>query len=318
MSKAQEVKQKAVKIFKDAGFKLHKWHSNAWELESDELELEDDTYAKQQLGSPKRERSLLGLGWNTERDLLSVVVQEEKAVTTKRGVLAKLAKVYDPLELISPITLSGKIIYQAVCDEKSAWDVPMPENLVNKCSKWESGLPKKVEISRLLPVHREEIQSIDLHAFGDASADEVAACVYAVVQQPQGTNQGLVAARSRLSKKGLTIPRPELVAGHMAVNLATNVRAAAQGLPIHRTCCWLDSTVALYWIKGQGDYKQFVANRVRRINSHQGVTWRHVPTGSNPADLASRGGDLKSAELWWNGPEWLSNPESWPADIVHA
>ena len=96
VSKAQEVKQKAVKIFKNAGFKLHKWHSNAWELESDELELEDDTYAKQQLGSPKGERSLLGLGWNTERDLLSVVVREEKAVTTKRGVLAKLAKIYDP------------------------------------------------------------------------------------------------------------------------------------------------------------------------------------------------------------------------------
>ena len=64
-------------------------------------------------------------------------------------------------------------------------------------------------------------------------------------------NQGLVAARSRLSKKGLTIPRLELVAGHMAVNLATNVRAVVQGHPIHRTCCWLDSTVALYWIKGQ-------------------------------------------------------------------
>ena len=64
--------------------------------------------------------------------------------------------------------------------------------------------------------------------------------MYAVVQQPQGTNQGLVAARSRLSKKGLTIPGLELVAGHMGVNLATNVRAAVQGFPIHRTSCWLD------------------------------------------------------------------------------
>ena len=180
--------------------------------------------------------------------------------------------------LVSPITLSGKIIYRVVCDEKIAWDAPILETLVKKWSKWESALPKKVKIPRSLPVHREEIQSIDLHAFGDASADGVAACVYAVVQQPQGTNHGLVAAKTRLSKKGLTIPSLELVAGHMAVNLATNVRAAVQGFPIHRTCCWLDSTVALYWIKGEGDYKQFVANRVRKINSHQGVTWRHVPT----------------------------------------
>ena len=275
--------------------------------------MEDDTYEKQQLGPPERgERSLLGLGWNTERDTLRVVVPEEKTVMTKRGVLAKLAKLYDPLGLVSPITLSGKIIYPAVCDEKIAWDAPISETLVKKWGKWESALPKKVKIPRSLPVYREEIQNIDLHAFGDASADGVAACVYAVVQQPQGTNQGLVAAKARLSKKGLTIPRLELVAWHMAVNLATNVRAAVQGFPIQRTCCWLDSTVVLY---GIGDYKQFVANRVRKINSHQGATWRHVPMGRNPADLASRGGgNLKDAR---HGPEWLSNPESWPADIVH-
>lgn len=317
VNKAQELKQKATTIFQDASFKLHKWHSNAQELESDEPAVEDSTYAKQQLGtSPGGECSLLGLGWNTERDTLSVVLPEEKAVMTKRGVLAKLAKAYDPLGLVSPITLSGKIIYRAVCKEKTAWDAPITEPIVKIWGKWESALPKKVELPRSLPGHREDIESIELHAFGDASANGVAACVYAVVQQPTGTNQGLVAARSRLSKQGLTIPRLELVAGHMAVNLVTNVKAALQGFPVDSTYCWLDSTVALYWIKGKGDHKQFVENRVRKINSHQGVTWRHVPTKDNPADLASRGGDLKEAELWWNGPEWLSNVEGWPADIV--
>jgi hypothetical protein len=29
---------------------------------------------------------------------------------------------------------------------------------------------------------------------------------------------------------------------------------------------WLDSLVALHWIKGGGTYKQFVSNRVRKIN----------------------------------------------------
>ena len=50
--KARELKEKATTIFQDAYFKLHKWHSNARELESAQISLEEPTYAKQQLGVP--------------------------------------------------------------------------------------------------------------------------------------------------------------------------------------------------------------------------------------------------------------------------
>ena len=74
----------------------------------------------------------------------------------------------------------------------------------------------------------------------------MAASEYAVVVQELGVNQGFVAARARLAKKGLTIPRLELVSGHMAVNLLTNVTEALEGFPLTAKYCWLDSTVALY------------------------------------------------------------------------
>ena len=61
--------------------------------------------------------------------------------------------------------------------------------------------------------------------------------------------------------------------------------------------------------QGDGEYKQFVANRINKINEHQGVVWRHVPSAFNPADLARRGGQVDKADLWWDGPQWLSNPE---------
>ena len=48
-----------------------------------------------------------------------------------------------------------------------------------------------------------------------------------------------------MAKKDLTIPRLELVSGHMAVNLAHNVREALAGFPVSGVYCWLDSTVAL-------------------------------------------------------------------------
>ena len=80
---------------------------------------------------------------------------------------------------------------------------------------------------------------------------------------------------------------------------------------------WLDSTVALHWIKGAGEYKQFVGNRVRKIKEIEPVEWRHAPTLENPADLASRGGPVNNEiSLWWEGPTWLKDPESWPPDIV--
>ena len=58
-------------------------------------------------------------------------------------------------------------------------------------------------------------------------------------------NKGLVAAKARLAKEGLTIPRLELVSAHMAANLVTNVRNALQGLLEPTIYGWLDSTVAL-------------------------------------------------------------------------
>ena len=127
--------------------------------------------------------------------------------------------------------------------------------------KWESGLAHSFEVLRSLAVHREEIEGIKLYSFGDASANGVAACVYAVLRQAAGTNQGLIAARPRLSKQGLTIPRLELVADHMAVNLIINVREALEGLPLTSMHCWLDSSVALYWIRANGEHEQFVSRR---------------------------------------------------------
>ena len=70
-------------------------------------------------------------------------------------------------------------------------------------------LPKEMEVPRVLVLAREPIEAIALHAFGDASSQGVAATVYALVQQESGVRQGLVAAKARLAKEGLTIPRLE-------------------------------------------------------------------------------------------------------------
>ena len=101
------------------------------------------------------------------------------------------------------------------------------------------------------------------------------------------------------------------------MNLATSVRQALEGLPVATTVhCWLDSSVALHWIGDRREYRQFVANRVRKIQTYPNVVLYHVPSTDNPADLESRGGSVIGAQLWLNGPTWLADPSQWPPEIV--
>ena len=219
---------------------------------------------------------------------------------------------YDPLGLASPSFLTGKLIYRDICDARFPWDTNLPDSLQKRWEIWNGSL-ETFTIPRSLAPHRQPISVIALHGFGDASSYGVCAAVYAVVKQEGGITQGLVCAKSRIAKRNLTIPRLELISGHMAANLVSNVQAA---LSTHRVAihCWLDSTVALYWINDQGEYRQFVANRVHKIRQHDEITWHHVPRVDNPADLGSRGGKIANNRLWREDPTWLRNPSEWPPD----
>ena len=79
---------------------------------------------------------MLGLALNKDRDTLSVAIPTIPSVWTKRGILAKLARIYDPLGFPSPLTLAGKLIYRAACDNKNAWDAPLTEAIAKL---WKGG-----------------------------------------------------------------------------------------------------------------------------------------------------------------------------------
>ena len=213
------------------------------------------------------------------------------------------------------------MLFRELCDAKLSWDQELPENFAKRWKKYTGNFPIKVEVARSLCTYKEAIDSIELHAFGDASELGTSACVYAVIHQSLGVSQGIIAAKSRLAKKDTTIPRLELVSSHMAANLLENVRDGLTNLPVKRTVAWTDSKVALHWIRGEGNYKQYVQNRVKKIRSKEFITWRHIPGEQNPADIGSRGcsaSELQESQLWWKGPYWLLNKEQWPEDIDTA
>ena len=124
------------------------------------------------------------------------------------------------------------------------WDIPIPEGIAKQWLRWEKNAPNDVYFPLSLVQYHKPIDNIKLHAFGDASNHGVCAVVHAVVTQASVVTQGLITAKSCLAEKYLTIPRLELVSGHMAVDLSTNVGAALEGFNMTEDIqCWLDSTV---------------------------------------------------------------------------
>ena len=238
---------------------------------------------------------------------------QDETPSSKRRVLSQLAQVYDPLGLVSPLTLEGKFLFRDICNQKLPWDAELNQQLIRRWTSWNHRLPKSITVPRPVVDHREPVLDLELHAFG-ASTQGVRGAVYSVVRQPSGVTQRLITAKSRLAKQGLTIPRLELISAHMAMNLVVNVKNSLDCLPIPNVYAWLDSTVALHWIRGNGQYKQFVSNWVSKIHHRPEIQWRYVPTTENPADLASRGGEPTS--LWWDGPGWLADQSKWPRNLT--
>ena len=192
---------------RDATFELHKWHSNEPQLEDNppHSSEEERSYAKRQLQVQPNESKLLGVKWNKDKDTIAVQFPTTDSDTshtaTKREVLATLAKVYDPLGLASPTTPQGKQIYCDVCDVKASWDVPIPDSVKSRWEKWKESLPAEVNTQRPLAPYHEQVDSFELHAFGDASAIGVGAAVYSVVRQKSGVTQSLVSAKADWLRK---------------------------------------------------------------------------------------------------------------------
>ena len=117
------LKDITTEIFREAGFKLHKWHSKVQALEGKELVNEaDETFPKQHLGVELNETKMLGLSWKKDKDFLAREISSEIKKLTKRTTLQKLASTYDHLGIISPTTIIGKIIYRDICDSQISWE----------------------------------------------------------------------------------------------------------------------------------------------------------------------------------------------------
>ena len=102
--------------------------------------------------------------------------------------------------------------------------------------------------SRSIAPYLEDIITIVLHPMMNASSKTLSAQTIAIVMQPSEMTQALLTSKSRITKRGLSIARQELVACAMGAHMAANTNKALKRWPIIENYCWTDSQVALSWI----------------------------------------------------------------------
>ncbi|XP_043234481.1 uncharacterized protein LOC122387894 [Amphibalanus amphitrite] len=283
----------------------------------------DKTHAAN--GSGERESSkVLGVMWRSGEDVFSYegLTVAADVTPTKRVVLSCIARLFDPLGFVAPFVMVAKSLFQELWQLGLAWDQVIPADRSQIFSDWLRGVDslKQLRIPRCYSTSGwRHGEGVSLHAFGDASPRGYGAVVYLRTARPDGSGEvRLVLAKARLAPlKRVTVPRLELLGSLLAARLVALVRQALR-LPEDTVIrCWSDSMIALGWIRGDPQrWKQFVANRVRSIQSLTTPSdWGHCPGDENPADLTTRrvsAAELLESEQWWSGPSWLASPRARP------
>ena len=264
----------------------------------------------------------LGVLGEVESDRFSFCVSVPEKPATKRGIMFTVCSLYDPLGMVAPCVLLGKMILQESCRLKSGWDDEVSADLQGRWRLWLQDLPvlDNFTMDRCVsPAGFEKVKSTTLHHFADACQSGYGCISYLRLLNYSGEVHCTFAfAKSLVAPlKQLTIPRLELTAATVAVRVDTQLRAELT-IPLDDSQYWTDSTSVLGYIKNEKTrFKTFVANRVATIHERSESTqWHYVPSQLNPADIASRGLDafslVENMERK-NGPEFLWQPEQcWP------
>lgn len=244
------------------------------------------------------------------------------SVLTKRNILSAISQLFDPLGILGPIIILGKLMIQNLWKISLDWDDLVPEDIAHQWITFRDQLTVVGQIKIPRKMISDELNELEIHGFSDASEHAYGACVY--VRSRIGTDYvtQLVCAKSRVAPlKRISLPRLELCGAVILAKLVDKLKHSLS-CNVSKIYYWSDSMVTLHWIRNTSTpWKTFVANRVSIIQTLTNIEdWRHVGSIDNPADIISRGSlpsDLIHSCLWFHGPSWLKHDETlWPSEKI--
>lgn len=315
---ARNLQKQLIFIMEKGGFELRKWASNDPDLLS---QLPASHLSKHPLTfDSDLENALikiLGLQWNPAQDSFLFSVCPLDRPCTKRNMLSELARVFDPVGFLAPVTFFTKHLIQKLWTLGIQWDDEPNNEILRAWNQYKTELPllSKLQIPRKLI--SEDAIYYELHSFCDASEKGYAAVIFLkTTHKNNSISVNFICAKTKVAPlKRITIPRLELCAAVLLTKLISFVSQTYNNLINFRNIyAWSDSQIVLSWIKSPPyRWKTFVSNRVAFIQEKiPPSSWFYIESRHNPADVGSRGllpSDLLSHSLWFNGPPFLLDQE---------
>ncbi|XP_041456247.1 uncharacterized protein LOC121408709 [Lytechinus variegatus] len=325
VSEAEQLTSEIDQVLQEGGFKVKGWTSN------EALKGESKKEGETRILEAALEDKVLGIAWDNQQDMFFYKVKEtvpsspndgkdEESLLTKRKVLSRIARIFDPIGFAAPVLVRAKIGMQQLWQRGYDWDELLPSDQ----QKWWVTFLKEMQDLNNVKYERcltppMAIGQPTLCIFADASEVAFGVCVYLQWKLEDGKYAvRFVLAKSRVAPlKKITVPRLELQAAVMAARVYTTVMKELRLQP-ESVIFMTDSMIALSWIRSEGRrFKPFVAARIGEIQSHTNpAQWKYVPGELNPADDVSRGLPVKKlSERWKQGPAFLYRPkEEWPSE----
>ena len=309
---AVQLQDQLLEVLKRGGLPLRKWSSNCEAL----LErLPDDmreTKLPLKIDADETVKTL-GIQWNPSSDTFgfTVTAPPNRDVTTKRTILSDMSRVFDPLGWLGPVTVQSKVLFQSMWKLQLEWDEPVPNEVAEEWINYRDDLSnlRDVKLPRCMCIN--DAVKHELHCFSDASETAYAGVVFLRSMNADGESwTRVVAAKTKVAPiKTTSLPRLELCGALLLSRLTETILESLQ-MKMDAVYAYTDSTIVLAWVTSPPHrWKRYVANRVAEIQEVLAPSvWRHVGTKDNPADCASRGisvEELKTHNLWWNGPKWV-------------
>lgn len=289
-------------------------------------DLPDELHSSNPLSFETEQNSsikVLGLYWDSYQDSFFYKVSPIDRAITKRNLLSELARIFDPLGFLAPVTFLCKYLIQKLWILGLDWDDTPDQEIIRVWLKYrdELSLLSNIRVPRYFNFDSNDL--VEMHAFADASERGYGTAIYLKVIREDDIQTYLVCSKSKVApcSKKISIARMELCAAVLLTKVVRWVKSVFKdNVKLNKIHAYSDSQIVLAWLRANPNrWQTFVANRVAYIQEEFDFSnWSYIKSQLNPADAVSRGlfpSELLSNRSWFEGPEFLRTLKWTPENI---